>query len=302
MLKRLLISILMLSSPLGFAKQITLSFDDGVNPATTSDAKEVNQAILTQLKTKKVKAIVYPALIKTGTDSGLELIAQWGLNGHKIGNHSEKHLNLHKDDVSLTDYINSMENADSVFSKLSGWTPRYRFPYLKEGNTVEKRDGVRNWLKEHNYQSGAVSIDASDWYYNLLYKKYSEAKDTVSLNKLRKAYIAHLLDRAKYYDQLAIKTIGRSPNHVILLHVNHINAAYTGDIIDAFKNKGWIFIDSDTAYTDPMYQEKIDVLPAGESIIWSLAKKKGIEGLRYPAEDAPYEKDNLAAYGLKITD
>jgi hypothetical protein len=36
-----------------------------------------------------------------------------------------------------------------------------------------------------------------------------------------------------------------------------------------------------------------DILPAGESILWALAKQKGVPGLRYPAEDDVYEKPIL---------
>jgi hypothetical protein len=38
---------------------------------------------------------------------------------------------------------------------------------LKEGDTQPKRDGARQWLREHGYASGAVSIDTSDWYYDV---------------------------------------------------------------------------------------------------------------------------------------
>jgi hypothetical protein len=31
-------------------------------------------------------------------------------------------------------------------------------------------------------------------------------------------------------------------------------------------------------------------LPADESILWSLAKERGVSGLRYPAEDGRYEQ------------
>jgi hypothetical protein len=35
---------------------------------------------------------------------------------------------------------------------------------------------------------------------------------------------------------------------------------------------------------------KPNTLPAGESILWALAKERGVNGLRYPAEDGPYEQ------------
>ena len=159
---------------------------------------------------------------------------------------------------------------------------------------------MRNWLQTHGYKAGDVTIDASDWYYNQLFKQYQEQNDTVSQHKLKAAYIAHLLNRAHYYDALAVKTIGYSPKHVYLLHVNNINAAYLGDAIAALRKAGWNIIDSDQAYADPVYTTKTDNLPAGESLIWAIAKSKGEKRLRYPAEDAPYEKANLEQHGIWV--
>lgn len=202
--------------------------------------------------------------------------------------------------MNLSDYLQDMQQGHQAFSLLEGFVPRYRFPFLKEGNTLEKREGVRKWLSTNNYQSGAVSIDASDWYYNQLFLKYQQEKDQASLDKLKKAYIFHLLDRAKYYDDLALQTLGRSPKHVLLLHVRAINAAWLKDIINSFKAEGWEFIDSDTAYQDAIYKVQPNLLPAGESIIWNIAQIYGVNNLRYPAEDAPYEYLNLETHDLNV--
>ena len=45
---------------------------------------------------------------------------------------------------------------------------------------------------------------------------------------------------------------------------------------------------------------KFHVLPAGESLIWVLAKQSGKYDsmLRYPAEDERYEKEKMDALGL----
>ncbi len=281
------------------AKQLALSFDDGLNPHDNPNAEQINHAILATLAQHKIHAIVFPALNKTGTEAGLTFIQDWGEQGHRIGNHSAEHLNLNSNDVSLPRYIQGMQQAHDVLRPLPNFVPRYRFPFLKEGDTVVKRDGVRQWLKSQHYQSGAVSIDASDWYYNQLFLKYQAANDFTSLAKLKQAYIAHLLDRAYYYDALARQTLGRSPKHVLLLHVRAINAAWLNDVIEAFEQQDWQFIDSDTAYQDPLYRIELNTLPTGESILWSIAQLYGLKDLRYPAEDAPYEQQNLANFGLR---
>lgn len=289
---------LFLITTISHAQQLALSFDDGVNPDLNKQAVNINQRILAQLEQHQLKSMIYPSVIKIGDYAGLQLVAAWGEQGHQIGNHSELHLNLNKDSVTSQQYIDGIQRAEYVFQPLKGWTARYRYPFLKEGNTLEKRERVADYLQQHGYQSGAVSIDASDWFYNLKYLSYQKQGKTAQLNQLKQAYIQHLLGRATYYDQLAIETLGYSPKHVLLLHVNAINAAFLTDVIQAFRVQGWQWIDTADAYTDPMYQQRPNILPAGESIIWSLAKQRGQAQLRYPAEDAPYEQDNLKRFGL----
>ncbi len=280
------------------AKQLAFSFDDGLNPDANPEAAKINNKILSQLKQAHLHSIVYPSLIKLGGTAGLDLIADWGKQGHKIGNHSERHISLNKPDTNIQNYIEGIANTERKLKPLVGWTPRYRFPFLKEGDTKEKRNAVRKWLDDHGYQSGAVSIDASDWFYNLKYLEYSKNSNVDKLATLKKAYIKHLLGRADYYDELAQRTLGYAPKHVILLHTSKINAESLTDIITAFKAQGWEWIDTETAYADPLYKKRPNVLPAGESIIWSLAKENGNKTLRYPAEDAPYELENLKNFGL----
>jgi len=300
MFKLILLSLCLGLSNLAFSKSLALSFDDGLDPSTNPQAQKINNDLLDTLKKNNIHAIVFPSISKIGGADGLAIISNWGKQGHRIGNHGNLHLNLAKDSVSLPDYLQDVQEGDKAFSSLQGFVPRYRFPYLKEGNTLEKRDGVRKWLLANNYQSGAVSIDASDWYYNQLFLAYQKENDQESLDKLKLAYISHLLDRASYYDDLALKTLGRSPKHVLLLHVRAINAAWLDDIISAFNEQGWSFIDSDSAYQDPMYQLQTETLPSGESILWNIAKIYGVDGLRYPAEDAPYEYENLKKFGLNV--
>lgn len=85
---------------------------------------------------------------------------------------------------------------------------------------------------------------------------------------------------------------------MLLLHTNAINAAFLPDVIQAFKQQGWQLIDAKTAFNDPLYSMQNNTLPAGESILWALAKQQGVENLRYPAEDSVYEEPLLKQAGL----
>jgi hypothetical protein len=169
---------------------------------------------------------------------------------------------------------------------------------LKEGDSAEKRDGMRHWMLDHGYRPGPVSIDTSDWYYNDRFLKWRSGHPGEDPEQVRKAYLAHLWDRAQYYDNLAKAVLGRSPAHVMLLHTSFINAEFLPDILAMFRSKGWKIVNPRDAFDDPVYSMTTTTIPAGESILWALAKQSGVSGLRYPAEDDVYERPVLDALGI----
>jgi hypothetical protein len=62
---------------------------------------------------------------------------------------------------------------------------------------------------------------------------------------------------------------------VLLLHHNLAAALFLDDLIKYFEANGWEVMDADKAYQDEIYSEVPDTVPAGESLIWALAKKSG---------------------------
>jgi peptidoglycan-N-acetylglucosamine deacetylase len=297
-LRWLVVSLLCLSPAWAVAQIIGLTFDDGLDPAREPRAAAWNTRILNTLREQQLHTIVFPSLSRIGGDAGLALIAEWSASEHGVGNHTAEHRNFNSPRVSLESFIADVQRADQALNQLPTWLPLLRFPYLKEGDTPEKRDGMREWMRDNGYRAAPVSIDTSDWYYNERYLALLKAGRSEPLKKLKRAYVRHLLDRANYYDALARQVIGRSPSHVMLLHTNALNAAALRDVIEGFRAKGWHFVAARSAFEDPIYAMQPDTLPAGESIVWALAKEHGVEDLRYPAEDAAYERPLLRRQGL----
>jgi len=107
-------------------------------------------------------------------------------------------------------------------------------------------------------------------------------------------------ERSLYYDDLSRKALGRSVKHTILMHYNLLNALFLGDLLDMFQGNGWKLINADEAFKDPVFLSEPKIVPAGESIIWALAKETGQfeKLLRYPGEDSEYEKAKMDQMGL----
>ncbi|WP_022664269.1 polysaccharide deacetylase family protein [Desulfospira joergensenii] len=280
------------------AQSIALSFDDGFDPRKQPLASSWSASILKALSKARIKSILFPTGKRVDSPAGLRLVRDWGKAGHAVANHTYSHLNFCSEKTTLKQFIMETQKSETLLKDMPGWTKRLRFPYLKEGETLSKRDGFRNWLADHGYQSGAVSIDASDWYYNNRYLAWKKRHPDGDPSPFCIAYLNHLWNRAVYYDSLSQQIHNRSTNHVLLLHTNAINAAFLPDIILMFKSKGWVFISPEEAYGDPVYAMRPAGLPAGESILWALAKQNGLKNLRYPAESDIYEKPLLDRSGL----
>jgi hypothetical protein len=58
-----------------------------------------------------------------------------------------------------------------------------------------------------------------------------------------------------------------------------------------FRANDWKVVSPSEAFQDPVYAKAAMILPAGESVLWALAKQAGLQGLRYPAEDGDYESN-----------
>lgn len=273
--------------------RIALTFDDGaVNDVGEYKLEIWNQLLLDNLKKHKLKTILFSSGYNKKTQKGRYVLSSWNDAGHSIANHTFSHPNFNNEAMSLQDFELELTENDSIISKYSNYLPYFRFPYLKEGNTKKKRDGFRTFLTQKGYKNGHVSIDASDWYIDQRLRERLKENPSAEISGFRDYYVQHLLNRAFYYDSLAYQLTNRQIDHVLLLHHNLAAALFLDDLIIHFKKNGWEFIDADKAYQDEIYDEVPDNIPAGESLIWALAKQSGKfeEVLRYPAEDGEYEK------------
>jgi peptidoglycan-N-acetylglucosamine deacetylase len=296
MLRLFALMISLLIGGLRAQTMVALSFDDpSTLPSPKGPWQERNQKILQTLANHELKAALFVCGMRVHSPAGQALLKSWDQAGHAIANHSYTHPFFSGSKESAVNFERELLRTDSMIRGYAHFRPWFRFPFLKEGKTVERRDSMRTLLAVHGYRNGHVSIDASDWYVDQMLS--DSLKKNPQLNPLpyKEFYVAHILDRAHYYDSLATAIAGHKVRLVLLLHHNLINAMFLDDVIRALVADGWVFIDPEYAYQDPIYLQSPDALPAGESFFWSLAKATGRyeSVLRYPAEDGDYEQAGL---------
>jgi peptidoglycan/xylan/chitin deacetylase (PgdA/CDA1 family) len=272
--------------------QFSITMDDfnWGNPVKLT-AVERNQAILQTLSAHSIKAALFVIGRNIESDEGKQLLSSWDKADHLIGNHTYSHRNLNAANTSLAEFTDDILRAEAFLQDFSRFRKYFRFPMLKEGDTVQKRDGVRAFLARQGYRVGHVTIDNSDWVIDQRLTARLRKDTNADLKPYRDYYLQHIWDRASYYDSLSRRVLGRSVKHTVLVHYNLLNGLFLDELIKMFKQQGWQPIDAAEAFTDSVFSAKPRVLPAGESIVWALAKEKGTiaKSLRYPAEDGEYE-------------
>ena len=283
------------------APQFSITMDDfNWHNLVKLTAAERNQAILETLRAHSMKAALFVIGHNVEENEGKQLLAPWNQAGHMIGNHTYSHRNFNAPETNVKVYEDDILRAEALLKDFPRFRKYFRFPMLNEGDTAAKRDAMRAFLSQQGYRVGHVTVDNSDWLIDLRLGARLQKDPAADVKPYRDYYLQHMWERADYYDRLARRVLGYQVKHTLLVHFNLLNALFLGEVIDMLKAKGWQPIDAEEAFSDPVFAAKPRVVPAGQSIVWAVAKEKGAiaKSLRYPAEDGEIEKARLDKLGL----
>src|SRR5262245_21935063 len=119
---------------------------------------EIARKMLTELKNHSVPEVYGFINAEQLADERplREILQLWVEAGYSLGNHSYSHKSLTK--TSVADYKREIERNEKSLQFYAGaFAWRYfRYPYLHERNTLEKRNAIRAYLKERNYKIAQV--------------------------------------------------------------------------------------------------------------------------------------------------
>jgi len=289
-MKAIFAVLLITNSYLSLAKSIAISFDDAPRRETAFlKASDRTHRLLQGLKSSGVdQAIFFSSahnLKKLNRRSRLETYAN---AGHLIANHSHSHSA--PEDLGLEPYLADIKKAHKQLKTYPNFTRYYRAPFLNYGKTEHLHKEIKSGLKRLGYKVGYVTVDNGDWYMDSLLQKATKNNQKINIVNLKKAYIEMIWDSIAFYDDLAVKVMGRSPAHVLLLHENDLAALCIEDLISHIKSKGWSIISPTEAYSDTLAHIIPNTLENGDGKIAAIANAKGFLG---PKRDQYQNKDQI---------
>jgi peptidoglycan-N-acetylglucosamine deacetylase len=280
-----LLAMIVIAFPAYAEKRIALSFDDipRQNGAFLGyDERAIKLiAALNKAGVKQAVFFLNPAkLVEEQGKGGEDRIAAYVAAGHVIANHSNSHPSL--SNLSAEAYLADIDEAEKWLKGRPGYRPWFRFPFLNEGRQDKvKRDAVRAGLKSRGLGNGYVTAECSDWHIESLATAAVKAGKAIDMEALRNLYVECHVKAANFYDELAVKTLGRSPAHVMLLHETDIAALFIGDLVAGLRKKGWTIISADAAYKDQIGKLMPNTPSAQGTLTEALAWEKGLPAPRW---------------------
>jgi peptidoglycan/xylan/chitin deacetylase (PgdA/CDA1 family) len=199
----------------------------------------------------------------------------WVAAGHPLGNHEWSHADLHV--VSPEAFIAGIARNEPVLATLgTPPAPKYfRYPYLREGNTVEERKAVRDYLAAHDYRIAQVTIDPYDWAYGDAYDRCTQSDDSVGRSALREAFLTEAREKLRWSQAAALAVLGRPVRHILLLHLGTLDGDAIEALLTAYEAAGVRWISLDEAFADPIYAEDAAIAGGGH-YLGQLARKRNV--------------------------
>ena len=224
-----------------------------------------------------------------GNPDAAEALKLWAA-AEPFGNHTYGHMDLNKNLADAFEReIDQNEPALELLSAKDGNWHWLRYPFLHEGETVEKRRAVRTYLQGHGYRVAQVTLDWEDYLWNSAYARCVAKNDTQAIARLKSSYLSiesSYLDLGK---DLAKLVYGHDINHVLLLHLGAFSSTILPDALDLMLKKGFTFVTLEEAESDPVYEGDPDVgSKYGGTLLelWIEAKK-----IKFPAVmEKPYKE------------
>jgi len=210
------------------AQSVALTFDDlpetGDRPLTLT-RMQIGQRIIQALKAANAPPVY--GFVNAGTlddPAVAHVLERWRQAGFLLGNHTYTHLN--PDKTPLPVYERDILRNEPVLRTLmhgEDWH-WFRYPYLAEGDTPERRKAIRSFLAAHGYRVAEVTIDFEDHAFNDPYARCVARHDEQSIEQMKTMYVEAAKESIRVAQKRSQILFGRDIAHVMLLHFGGFEA------------------------------------------------------------------------------
>jgi peptidoglycan/xylan/chitin deacetylase (PgdA/CDA1 family) len=185
--------------------------------------------------------------------SSEQVLQLWRDAGFPLGSHTYSHIGANTNSAGA--FEQDLLANEPVLKKFMGdqdwhWL---RFPFLQEGDTVEKHRALETLLKNHGYRVAEVSLSFGDYGYNEPYARCLAKNDQQGIETLKKSYLDGAADSLAVGQKMSEMLYGRDIKHIMLLHIGGFETIMLPKLLDLLKEKNFKLITLQEAESDPAY-------------------------------------------------
>jgi peptidoglycan-N-acetylglucosamine deacetylase len=219
-----------------------------------AERERITRGLLDVLARHQIQAAGMVTWRNMATD-GEKLLDLWLKAGHELGNHTYAHLDYSRTEIAP--YLADLEQGRAALAAFLEKRDRklrlFRFPFLREGETLEKLRAARGWLEQTGQRNLPVTIDNQDWSFEAPWVEARKAGDSARMARLTEDF-QHAL-RLEVLTQTALgdEWIGRASPQILLLHANEVGTAQWDALFTWMKGRGFRFASPDEVLADPAF-------------------------------------------------
>lgn len=268
------------------AQEISLTFDDLPNHGDLPPGVTRADVARTFIAALKPAGVEFYGFMNAGRAEGdaaqNEALHIWRDAGFPLASHSFSHMDLHRN--SVEDFERNIDQNEDALKQLmadQNWK-WFRYPYLREGDTLEKRRAVRAYLKEQGYRTAQVTIDFGDYMWNAPYARCMAKGDEEAVEELKALY----LEAAEYSlddgQELSHELFGRDIKHTMLLHIGAFTGLMLPELFELLDDLDFQLVTLAEAHSDAAYESDPDVATTrGETLLMQMALSKKLDAEEY---------------------
>ena len=280
-----ILAALFLLSAVGLAQEVALTFDDlprhGALPPGVTRVQIAHDLVAALKAANAPETYGFMNAQRIEQDeSGAEVLRIWRDGGLLLASHAYSHMSLHANTAeAFKEDIERNEAAVAALMQGQDWH-WFRYPQLREGNTLEKRHAIRAYLNEKGYRIAQVTLDFEDYLWNGPYARCMAQGDAEAVAELKVSYLDFATQYIEFGQQLSQVLFGRDIKHVMLLHTGAFNALMLPDLLKLLDRMHFRLIPLGEAHNDLAYSSDPDIATErGETLLEQLMTAKN---LRFP--------------------
>jgi peptidoglycan-N-acetylglucosamine deacetylase len=286
--------------------KVALTFDDlpinGTLPAgkTQSDFARDTIKVLRKHRIPPSYGFINAAKLERNPD-GAEALQIWVTGGHPLANHTYNHLDFTKN--SVEDFQREIVRNEPALELLmpegrktgggdQNWR-WFRYPFLHEGDTLEKRRAVRAFLSSSGYRIAQTTLDWEDYLWNSAHARCWLRKDAESIAWLKESYRTAAREFIRSQRENSRAVFGRDIHHVMLLHLGSFSSVILPDLFKILDEEGFEIVTLEEAQRDPAYDYDPDIASprGGTHVELGMQAKK----IPWPANSPQIPRERLTA-------